>query len=225
MSRRRLKLALLATMAIGAVGSFAVPGVYAVFTAETRNTQASAASGTLTMDLVVGGGSPCYSYSGPSSPGNVNTGCDALATFDAAAELYPGAAKTVAVTVRNDGSLPGADLLVFMPGGCTPVNTPAAPSPGGGDPCAAGGMQLYIEETTPGSQKCWFPSGAAPCAFTADLSSFAARTTLATALDLGAGPAAQGTRTFTVGLQVPSNSTNAYQGRAATFALNWHLNS
>lgn len=226
MSKRRLKLALLATMATGAIGSIAVPGVYAVFTAETRNTQASAASGTLTMDLTVGAGSPCYSYTGPASPGNVNTSCNALLTFNAASELYPGEPKTTTVTVRNDGSLPASDLLVFMPGGCTPANTADWPyTPNTGDPCAAGGMQFYIEETTPGSQKCWFPSGAAPCAFTANLSSFAARTTLATALDLGPGPAAQGTRTFTIGLQVPSTSNNTYQGRAATFALNFHLNS
>jgi len=55
MSRRKLKLVLLGTMAIGALGSIAVPGVYAVYVAETRNTQATVSSGTLTMDLVVNG--------------------------------------------------------------------------------------------------------------------------------------------------------------------------
>ncbi|HET8529210.1 MAG TPA: hypothetical protein VFL60_09885 [Gaiellaceae bacterium] len=220
-----MKLALLAVMAVGGVCSFAVPGVYAVFSAETRNLPSKAGSGTLTMDLVVGGGSPCYSYNGPASPGNVNTSCDALATYTPSAELYPGEPKTVTVTVRNDGSLPGSDLLLYMPGGCSPVSTGDAPAPGTGNPCTAGGMQLYVEETTPGGPKCWFPAAAGACSFTSDLATFAAKTTLATALDLGAGPAAQQTRTFTIGLQIPSTADNTYQGRGASFTLDWHLNS
>lgn len=225
MSRRRLKLTLLAVMAAGALGSVAVPGVYAVFNAEARNLPSTAGTGTLTMDLVVGGGSPCYSYNGPASPGNVNTSCDALATYSPSAELYPGEPKTVTVTVRNDGSLAASDLLVYMPGGCTPVSTADAPAPGSGNPCAAGGMQFYVEESTPGGPKCWFPAAAGACSFTADLATFAGKTTLATALDLGAGPAAQQTRTFTIGLQVPSSANNTYQGRGASFVLDWHLNS
>lgn len=225
MSVRRLKLTLLAVMAIGAVVSFAAPGVYAMFTADAQNMKASAGTGTLTMDLVVGGGSPCYSYNGPASPGNVNTSCDALATYSSAAELYPGEPKTVTVTVRNDGSLDASDLALYMPGGCQNVSTPDDPSPGSGNPCAAGGMQFYVQESTPGGPKCWFPAAAGACTFTADLATMAAKTTLANALDLGSGPAAQQTRTFTIGLQVPANASNTYQGRGAAFVLDWHLNS
>jgi hypothetical protein len=225
MSRRKLKLVLLGTMAIGALGSIAVPGVYAVYVAETRNTQATVSSGTLTMDLVVNGGSPCYSYLGPASPGNVNTNCDSLVTFSSSAEMYPGEPVTIPVTLRNDGSLAASDLAVYMPGGCTKAATTGASSPGTGDPCAAGGMQFYIQETTASGPKCWFPAAAGACSFTSDLSSFAARTTLGLSLDLGAGPAAQQTRTFTIGLQEPINASNTLQGQAATFALAWHLTS
>lgn len=222
---RRVKLALIATMAIGAVGSIAVPGVYAIFKAEARNTQVTSMTGTLTMDMTVANGSACVSYNG-SANANANTNCDALESYLPAAEMYPGSPVTTRVVIHNSGSVPAADLRLFMPGGCTTVATPDAPSPGGGDPCGSTGMQMYVQETdlSGNPTSCRFPSGTTTCGWST-LSTLAPRTSLALSLSLGAGPAAQQFRYFTVGLEEPPAAANNLQGEAAAFVLTWHLNS
>lgn len=229
--RRRLKLALLATMAIGAVGGIAVPGVWANFTAEAGNTHATAMSGTLTMDMTVdrGSGTPgtCSSLNGAQ---NSITSCDAMAVYSTSAEMYPGEPKVTKFSLRNTGSLNASDLRVYMPGGCTNIVTPDAPAPGGGQACAATGLQLYIQENSDSAGtplKCWYPAPATAgaCATWSTVSSFAIRTTAALGLSFGAGPNALQTRYFQVGVQLPSTASNTLQGQSARFVLNWHLTS
>lgn len=221
-----LKKVLATMIVIGALGSVTAGGTFALLNSQESNPGGTVASGTLTFSNTVNTNSACFSYNGPASPGNVNTGCDAL--FTSASLNYPGTPLTAKVTIANNGSLDASDLSVYMPS-CTAVATPGAPTPGGGDPCAAGGAQLYLQETdaswTPTA--CRFPSGAGACAFVADaLSVFAANyTSTATALDLGAGPAHGQSRYFIVGLQLPSNASNTLQGQAAQFGLTWHSTS
>jgi hypothetical protein len=228
---RRVKLALLATMAIGAVGGITVPGVWANFTADAGNMQATAMSGTLTMNMTVdrgsGPGAACASYLGTS---NANTSCDAMVVYSPTAELYPGEPKVTKFALVNTGSLNASDLRLYMPGGCTFVATPDAPAPGGASPCAATGMQLYIQENSDASGtplKCWYPAPAAAgaCSTWSTLSSFAIRTTAALGLSFGAGPNALQTRYFQVGVQLPATAANTLQGEAAKFVLAWHLTS
>lgn len=229
-SRRRLKSALLATMAIGALGWFAVPGVWAVFSAETRNTQASTSTGTLTMDMSVGASS-CSSKAGPASPGNVNASCTAYFTYAPATENYPGAPRTVQVTIKNTGSRDASDLLLYAPTLCSAATTADAPAAvvGAGDPCTVD--QITVQETNAtftSNVKCYWPTTGTTCAASAlTLNNFIANfsTTAASGLDLGAGPAAQASRYFVIGLSVPATATNAVQGREAVFSLAWHLTS
>jgi len=228
-SSRLLKKVLLTAMVVGALGSVTVQRAYALFNTETRNSPSSISSGTLTFDTTVGTGTACYSYGGPSSPGNVNTSCDALFTYSAAAENYPGVPQTVKIAIRNDGSIGASDLGLFMPS-CTPAATGDAPSPGGGNPCAANGDELYVQETASDQTTplvCWYPVTTQTCSFGASgLSTFASsHADSAHVLDLGSGPAAQATRYFTIGIQLPTTASNTLQGEAAQFLLTWHMAS
>lgn len=230
--RLRLKAVLVATMAVGGLGWLTVPGVYALFSAETRNTQWSAASGTLTFDMSVGGSGTCSTQAGPASPGNVQTSCTALFTYDPAQENYPGVVRNAQVTIKNTGSLDASDLSLYTPSGCSGGTTPDAPAEvvGTGDPCASGGYQIFVQETNSTfttNVKCYFPTTGTACASSSlGLNTFAASfKTVASALDLGAGPAAQQSRYFLIGLSVPSAAPNTLQGREALLTLAWHMTS
>ena len=223
----RLKKMLAALIVFGALSSVTATGTFALLNSEERNTHSGVASGTLTFDNVVNTGTACFSYGGPSSPGNVNTSCQALIT--SATLNYPGVAITpVKVTITNDGSIDAGDLSVYMPS-CTAAATPGAPAPGGADPCATNGAQFYIQETTSTGTptQCWFPSAVGACSFAASsLHVFAANVnTTTSALDLGKGPAHATARYFLIGMQLPSTAGNALQGEAAAFGLTWHMST
>lgn len=223
----RLKKILAGLIAFGALSSVTATGTFALLNSQESNAGSSVASGTLTFSNTVNTGTACLSYSGPSSPGNVNSSCDALIT--SATQNYPGVAITpVKVTIANNGSIDASDLSVYMPS-CTASATPGAPTPGGANPCAANGAQFYLQETTSTwtPTKCWFPSGAGACAFAASSLFVFASNYLATtsALDLGAGPAHAQSRYFLIGMQLPSTASNALQGEAALFNLTWHMST
>jgi len=223
----RLKMALAGVMVFGAISSVTVTGTFALLNSEETNQGGSVASGTLTFTNTVNTGTACNSYGGPSSPGNVNTGCDALLTSSTL--NYPGIPITpVKVTIANNGSIDGADLTVYM-SSCAASATPGAPTPGGANPCSTNGAQFYVQETnsTGTATKCWFPSSGTTCSFVASsLSVFASNYTSATSsLDLGPGPAHGTSRYFQIGMQLPSNASNALQGEQAVFGLTWHLST
>ena len=223
----RLKKILASLIVIGALSSVTVTGTFALLTSQETNAGASVASGTLTFTNTVGTGTACLSYGGPASPGNVNTGCDAIVT--SAALNYPGVAITpVKVTIANNGSLDAASLSVYMPS-CTAAATPGAPSPGGGNPCATGGAQFYIQETNSlgAATACRYPSGPVTCVLSANtLQLFAANAnTVTSAVNLGSGPAHAQSRYFQIGLALPATAANALQGEEAVFALTWHMST
>jgi hypothetical protein len=223
----KLKGILVAMMVIGAIASFGVPGVWAVFSAETRNVQGTAATGTLTFDLQVGTGARCNTKNGTT---NVITGCSAELPWDSAAETYPGVARTAQVTITNDGSLPASDLSLYIPSLCTTGATPDAPASvvGSGDPCTLD--QFYVQETNSSfaATKCWYPNAGTTCSFSSTLTLSTFYNTFKTAnnaLSLGSGPAALQHRYFVIGVLVPSTATNTVQGKVATFDLTWHMTS
>jgi hypothetical protein len=220
-----LKKILASMIVVGALSSLTAGGTFALLNSQQSNAKSSVASGTLTFSNVVNvTGTTCFSYGGPVSPGNVNTTCQAL--FTSATQNYPGTPITAKVTIANNGSLDASGLSVFMPS-CTNGATPGAPTPGGGNPCASGGAQFYIQETDASwvATNCKFPSAAGACVFnTSALFVFASNYMAATgALPLGAGPAHGQSRYFIVGMQLPSNASNTLQGQAAQFGLTWHL--
>ena len=220
----RLKKVLLSLIVLGGLSFFTLTSAYALLNAESRNIGSTISAGTLTFNNKVNLGSLCYSYTGPSSSGNVNTACDAL--FTSATQMYPGTAATSRVTIANDGSLDGNDLSVYMPT-CTAVVTPTAPSPGGADPCAVAGAQFYIQETDSSFNptNCKYPAAAGACAFAANTLFFfkSSANSAPTALDLGSGPAHAQSRYFVIGMQLPTNASNALQGEEALFTLTWRM--
>jgi hypothetical protein len=223
-----VKKVLASLIVLGGLSSLTVGGTFAMLNSQESNAATSISSGTLTFNNVVNiTGTTCFSYGGPASPGNVNTTCTAL--FTSASENYPGVPTTAKVTLTNDGSLDAADLSVYMPT-CTNAVTPGAPAPGGANPCASAGAQLYLQETDASfvATNCWFPAPAAgACSFAAN-SLFVFKTNFSTstsALDLGAGLIHGQSRYFIVGMQLPSNAGNTLQGQAAQFGLTWRLTS
>jgi hypothetical protein len=220
----RLKKILASLIVIGALGSLTVTGTFALLTSQETNVHSSIASGTLVFDDTVTGGSPCFSYGGPSSPGNVNNTCQAL--FTSAALNYPGTASTVTLTIKNDGTLPGT-LSLYMPT-CAAGATPGDAAPGGGNPCGAGGPMFTVQETNGATTTCWYPSAPTTCTFTAadTLQTFVGNyNTTTNALPLTGGLAIGQTRTFKIGIELPSTASNALQGEEAVFGLTWHLST
>jgi hypothetical protein len=222
----RLKKVLLSLIVLGGLSFFTLTSAFALLNGENRNIGSTISSGTLTFSNKVNLGSLCYSYSGPASPGNVNTGCDAL--FTSATQMYPGTAATSRVTIENNGSLDAKTLSVYMPS-CTMVTTPTAPSPGGADPCGVAGAQFYIQETDSSfnATSCKFPAAAGTCIFAANTLFFfkASANSAPTAFNLGSGPSQGQSRYFVVGMQLPSNASNALQGEEALFNLTWRVST
>jgi hypothetical protein len=218
-----LKKILLSMSVVGVVSCFTITGTFALLNSETQNNRARISSGTLTFSNKVDTNAACFSY-GPGSTGNVNNACGAL--FDSTTQMYPGTPITQKVTITNDGSIDGKTLSVFMPT-CTPGVTPGAPAPGGGNPCAPGGAQIYIQETNASfvPTNCVFPTTAPTCVFAASTLAYLATVanTAASAYSLGSGPAVGVSRYFLVGMQLPAGASNALQGQVAQFGLTWHL--
>jgi hypothetical protein len=221
-----LKRALASLIVIGGLSFLTITSAFAVLNSQTRNTGVKISSGTLTFNSLVAGGTTCFSYGGPSSPGNVNTACDPL--FSSATLMYPGTPATARVTITNDGSLDASHLSVYMPN-CTVATSPGAPSPGGADPCAASGAQFTIQETNSSfvATTCRYPASAGACTFsTSGLFIFKSSSSSApTAFDLGSGPAAGASRYFVIGVQLPATASNALQGEEALFGLTWHMST
>lgn len=220
----RLKKVLLSMIVIGCLSFFTLTSAFALLNAESRNIGGTISSGTLTFSNKVNLGSLCFSYNGPSSPGNVNTNCDAL--FTSATEMYPGTAATARVTISNNGSLDARNLSVYMPS-CTAVATPTAPNPGGADPCGVAGAQFTIQETDSSftATSCKYPAAAGACAFAANTLYFfkSSANSAPTAFNLGSGPATGQSRYFVIGMQLPTNADNALQGEEALFGLTWRV--
>jgi hypothetical protein len=218
-----VKKVLLSLIVVGAVSCFTFTSAYALLNSQTQNNRGRISSGTLTFSNKVNALSACFSY-GAGSSGNANTGCSPL--FTSSTLMYPGTPATAQVTITNDGSLDGTALSVFMPS-CSAVTSPGATSPGGGNPCATNGAQIYIQETnssfTPTS--CLFPTVGGTCGFSASTVAFFATSanTAASAYSLGAGPAHGASRYFIIGMQLPSTASNTLQAEEALFDLTWHL--
>lgn len=219
-----LKKILVSFIVVGALSFMTVGGAFGLLSTEATNRGATVSSGTLTFNNVVNGSATACTSWGTGATGNSNPSCDPL--FLGTSQNYPGTPAVATVKLTNDGSLDGSNLKVYMTN-CTKQATPGAPagSQGGGDPCATGGAQFYVQETDASgtATTCWFPSGSTTCAFVANsLKTFAANSASA-GLDLGAGPAHGQARYFKIGMQLPSGASNTLQGEEAAFTLNWIL--
>jgi hypothetical protein len=236
-STRTLKKILLSLMAIGAAASLSVGGTYAILSSQETNASSTIATGTLTFSNTVGTGTACYSYGGPSSPANENASCDTL--FPSPSLLYPGSSSTSRLTLTNNGSVAIGDLGVYMPSCSMQASPGAGASAGGGDPCSyitdgvgnPDGPLLSIQETDSSGNPtfCWWPDGVSgacdPGLVQDDWFGIVAQfiTTEAGELDLGAGPAVNSSRYFTITVSLPANADPTLQGEEALFSLAWHV--
>ena len=221
------KKVLLSMGVVAGIGALAGAGTFATFTAQTTNPDNTFANGTLVLSNTVTPGSACLSTNGGTTDVNAND-CDVV--FDLAVQA-PGDSDTADITLTNMGSLPASALKVFS-GSCTNADVVAEGYHGTGSPC--GKVQIYIQQysdafTTPSACLYGGATGAA-CNFsdaTKTLSAFVtAHTNLAAGLSAGALDEAGGTAPTTwvrIGVQLPSDANNTFQGRSASLDLNWHI--
>jgi hypothetical protein len=222
-----VKRVLLSALVVGGLSCFTLASTFALLTAESTNANGSVSSGTLYLgNLPSTSSSTCFSYNGtsPSTSPNSNAACNPLT---GSAVMYPGgSAATAKVAISNPGTVSGNTLALYMPS-CAAANTSGAPSPGTGNPCTTGGLELTIAETdaswTP--QRCVYPQTSGTCSFLANtLNALATTKNSSTSMyGLGEGLAAGQTRYFLISMELPSTAANTLQGRAAQFNLTWNL--
>lgn len=213
---------------LAAVGALAGAGTFASFTAQTKNPGNTFADGTLVMSNQVDSAAACLSTNATVTDSNVDQECDTI--FDLSVQK-PGDSDTTNVTIQNKGSLAASALNVFS-AACTDADTAEAYH-GTGSPC--GKVQFYIQQYSDATRL--VPSacvyGNVTVALTCDfagttntLANFVAdHTTAEAGWSAGSLAAAGGADTawFTIGVMLPTDSTNNYQGRSAALDINWHI--
>ena len=108
----RTKKVLALAMLAGAIAYVGGKATFALFSAETSNSNSSMASGTLTMGDQVANGTVCMSSSGATLD-NVNAACNAFLTLQ---NMAPGVSAAQAkLTIENDGSIDASKFYVFAP--------------------------------------------------------------------------------------------------------------
>ncbi len=111
----RTKKVLLAVMAIGAAAYLGTGGTFSSFSAEVQNSGSSIASGTLTMNNQVNGGTLCLSAGGVTQ-NNINANCDAVVGLtNVAPGVFGGNLATAKVTITNTGSIDASKLYLYAP--------------------------------------------------------------------------------------------------------------
>jgi hypothetical protein len=217
------KLALAAVAAVSAVAG--AGGFYAAtqLTAEVVNHEQTVTLGTLILSNRVGDGAACLSAPDLTTDRNAQT-CDAA--FDLGVRK-PGDSATAQIEIANVGVLDASALRVYAPQ-CADDN--AEPFHGSGSPCAK--LQLYIQLWTDATRAtpatCLYGGSAdgKRCDFSDPTKTIAAFVSVhdSVANALAVGPLPHGQRDhFTIGVRLPSDTDNSYQGRRATTSLAWHM--
>jgi hypothetical protein len=221
---------LLSMGVVAGLGVLAGAGTFATFTAQTTNPDNVFANGTLVLSNEVDSLGACLSTgAGTDTDDNENEACDTV--FDLAVRA-PGDSDTTNLTLKNMGSLAASDLVVFS-GSCTDSDAADEDYNGSGSPCAK--VQIYIQEWTTSARNvpatCLYGGTtiANTCDFSDDTKTLATfvsdHTDLSEGLSAGGLAALGGADTtwITIGVMLPSDADNTFQGRAASLALNWHI--
>ena len=220
------KLALSA-LVVGAMASVSL-GTFASFTAQTANAGNVFAAGTLVLSDTKQGGAACLSTAGGSTDTNANGSCDTLVSLTV---KKPGDSGTANLTLKNEGSLAASALKAFS-AACANADAAGESYHGTGGPCAK--LQLYVQEyadagfaTASGCRYGGSSDGGTTCDFsdaTKTLAAFATAYGSSTSgLALAGGLPAGGSRYLKIGVKLPSDADNTYQGRKATADLTWYL--
>jgi len=228
MKLSRKRKVLLSLGVVAAIGALAGAGTFATFTAQTTNHNNTFADGTLVLSNSVNGATACLSTGGGNTDINDNGSCDVA--FDLSVQK-PGDNDTADITLRDVGSLAASALTAF--GTCTDGNSAGETYHGTGSPCSE--IQFYVQQwsdsgrTTP--LHCLYGGTTVTdtCDFSdtnATLGDFvSAHHDVGSGLGAGSLQALNGADTtwITIGVQLPSDADNTFQGRSATFDLSWHI--
>ncbi len=200
-------------------------GTFASFNAQTQNPGNTFATGTLVLSNTKAGGSACLSTGGGATDTNVNSSCDSLFALTV---KKPGDSGTANLTIKNEGSIDASALKVFS-SACANANATGESYNGTGLPCSK--VQLYIQQwsdssfTTP--SQCVFGgvTVANTCDFSDATKTLNAFTTSYNSSSSGRTVGLLSAHTsayFTVGLKLPADADNTFQGRQASFDLTWN---
>lgn len=222
------KKVLLSIGVVAAIGALAGAGTFATFTAQTTNPTNTFADGTLVLSNKVNAGAACLSTGGGTTDVNSNGSCTTAFNLSVKA---PGDSGTANITLQNVGSLAASALKAFS-ASCTDADAAGENYHGTGSPC--GKVQFYVQQysdafTTVSGCLYGGTTVANTCDFSdtsKTLSAFvAAYPNVGSGLGAGSLAAAGGADTtwIRVGVKLPSDADNTYQGRSASMALNWHI--
>lgn len=224
MKSKNIKKGLLSLLVLGAASGAAV-GTFASFNAQTTNLDNALNTGTLVLSDTVGAAAACLSTNGGTTDVNVND-CSTIFTLSVA---KPGDSQTGNLTLKNEGSIAATAFKVFTPG-CTDGDAPGESFHGTGLACSK--VQFYVQEfadaafTTPTACVYGAASGAT-CQFgdaTKTLAAFASSYgSDASALPLSGGLGAGASRYFQLGVKLPLDADNTFQGRSASLGFSWFI--
>lgn len=222
------KKVLLSMGVVAGIGSLAGAGTFASFTAQDKNPGNTFASGTLVLSDKVNSGTACLSTgAGVTTDTNVNDVC--TAAFNVSVQK-PGDFATANITLKNEGSLAASALKLFSTG-CSDGAAAGETYHGTGSPCSK--VQVYVQQWTtlggPTPVACLY--GATTTANVCDFVGTGATTKTLAALSssypssgtaIGAGTLAAGGSTYiTIGVKLPLDADNTFQGRTATNDFTW----
>lgn len=184
--------------------------------AQASNPSNVFAIGSVVLNNRTPSGTTCISAAGDGGQ-TANGQCGAIFTVSNA---RPGTSASGRLTVRNAGTVPVSQFLLWAPSACA-TSSPANTIHGGGDLCQQ--TELTIHDDS--HDRCYFPDNRdGPCTLRADgtMGSFATRHAPGSALSLSPTGLGSGlTYTFTVALDPATG--NDYQGRLATLDFTWEI--
>lgn len=213
-------------LVLGGLGvALAAAAAWAAFTASATNPSNTFSHGTLVLSVKKGSGSTCFSTGGGNTDTNSNSSCENV--FNESVKKPGDSTVSETITVKNEGSIDASIFRVFS-AACSNADNGESYH-GSGNPCSK--IQLYLQEfsdsaaTTPST--CRYGGGnATTCDFsdaTKTIGDFATSYPDATnGLSLG-GLTAGASRYFKIGVMLPASSNNSYQGRKATWDVNWYV--
>ena len=214
-----LSLAVVAGM-IAAIGI----GTMASFTAQTKNPDNVFAAGTLVLSNTKQSGSACLSTGGGSTDTNANDSCDTLFNLTV---RKPGDTGSANLTLKNEGSLNASVFKIFS-AACANADAAGEDYHGTGDPCSK--IQLTVQEysdsgfTTPSA--CLYGGAVgATCDFSDATKTLGAFQTSHSSSTNGlslAGIDAGESKYYSVGVKLPSDADNTFQGRQSTMDFTWY---
>jgi len=201
-------------------------GTWASFNAQATNPSNLFSDGTLVLSVQKGAATACVSTGGGNTDSNFNSGCDTM--FNQTVKKPGDSATSQTITVKNEGSLDGTIFNLFSTACTNADNTENYH--GTGNPCSK--VQVYVQQYSDSgattASTCLYGGGdGTTCDFSDTSQTIAAFASAypnaGSGLSIGSGLNAGTSVYFKVGLLLPTGADNSYQGRKATFDLNWFL--